>query len=360
MEALLGRFPEKREWSFDKRAKRGSFWRLIKLVRKEQPDLVIMEGTGIAGGLICLLGRWIWNVPYVFSSGDAVGPFVRSISPIVGLFFEIYERLLCRWSAGFIGWTPYLTGRALTFGSPRAMTAAGWPIGETNGLVLSTARSEWRKKWGIPENTIVIGLVGSLVWNAHRQYCYGLDLVSAAVRLAREDLIVVVVGEGDGLDHLRNVAGKHLGTRVRLPGPVALKDVMSCLASFDVGALPQSTDGVGSFRYTTKLSEYAAAKLPVITSRIPVAYDLGIDWMWRLPGSGPWEKTYIDALTGLLEQLNESQFVTRRKAIPEHLESFDREVQVPRVTGFIHDILEELEGKPSGRIASAEPATYSA
>ena len=62
------------------------------------------------------------------------------------------------------------------------------------------------------------------------------------------------------------------------------------MAAFDVGALPQSTDGVGSFRYTTKLSEYAAARLPVITSRIPAAYDLGCEWMWRLPGRGPGRK----------------------------------------------------------------------
>ena len=60
----------------------------------------------------------------------------------------------------------------------------------------------------------------------------------------------------------------------------------------DVASLPQSVDGVGSFRYTTKLSEYLAARLPVVTGEIPLAFDLDDGWMWRLPGDAPWEERY--------------------------------------------------------------------
>ena len=141
---------------------------------------------------------------------------------------------------------------------------------------------------------------------------------------------------------LRSVAGEFLGARIRLPGPVALDEVLPCLAAFDVAALPQSTDGVGAFRYTTKLSEYASARLPVITSRIPVAYDLGFDWMWRLPGRGPWEKTYINALVRLLETLDTPQIEAHRKAIPQQLEAFNCQIQIARVTAFIDELLEEL------------------
>ena len=35
--------------------------------------------------------------------------FGRTIG-VAGPFASIYERLLCRFSAGFIGWTPYLRG----------------------------------------------------------------------------------------------------------------------------------------------------------------------------------------------------------------------------------------------------------
>ena len=56
------------------------------------------------------------------------------------------------------------------------------------------------------------------------------------------------------------------------------------LCAFDVGSLSQSVDPVGSFRYTTKLSEYLAVGLPVITGEAPVAYDLDEGYLWRVPG----------------------------------------------------------------------------
>ena len=60
-------------------------------------------------------------------------------------------------------------------------------------------------------------------------------------------------------------------------------------------------DGVGMFRYTTKIAEYLAVRLPVITNQVPMAYDLGADWMWRLPGGAPWDEIFLDALVKLVE-----------------------------------------------------------
>ena len=122
--------------------------------------------------------------------------------------FEVYERLLCRLSAGFIGWTPYLCGRAMTFGSPRAgVTAAGWPLGVVMHP-LSTPRDQGRcAKLGIPQEDLVVGIVGALEWNAQKQYCYGWDLVECARRVKRQDVKFVIIGGGSGLDRLRTMAG---------------------------------------------------------------------------------------------------------------------------------------------------------
>jgi glycosyltransferase involved in cell wall biosynthesis len=342
MQTLLSDLPNVAEWPFQKTNKRASFREVVRRLRKERPVLVVMEGTGMAGGLACLLGKFCWGISYIVSSGDAVGPFIAAHFPWAGVFAAIYERMLCRFAAGFIGWTPYLAGRALTLGCPRAVTAPGWVIGSDNEGTAAEWRREYRKRWQISEDALVVGLVGSLDWNDHRQYCYGMELVIAATRLRRDDLVVVIVGKGSGHQRLREAAGELLGTTVRFPGAVELHDVVPSMAAFDVASLPQSTDGVGVFRYTTKLSEYVAAKLPVITSRIPAAYDLGIDWVWRLPGRGPWEETYINALARLMEELDASKIAERRKAIPRQLDAFNRDVQITRVTAFIHDILEEL------------------
>ncbi len=340
LQELVSAVPGAVELPFDKRSKVASLRTLWSRVRRLRPDLLVMEGTGIAGGLVCLAARLLLGTRYVVSSGDAVGPFVRAQSPWAGLPFALYERLLCRHAAGFIGWTPYLCGRAMTYGAPRAVTAPGWVLG---GHGTGRLRPQVRAAWGVPAGALVIGLVGSLVWNRRLDWCYGMDLVKAAFRSKREDLAVVIVGDGDGLPRLRELAGEALGRRVFLPGPVLLEEVMDHLRAMDVGSLPQSVDGVGLFRYTTKLPEYAAAGLPVITNRVPVAYDLGTGWMWRLPGQAPWDPVYQQALELLLEGLDEGRIAQKRMAIPEVASIFDREAQVARVGDFLRDLL--LEGR---------------
>jgi Glycosyl transferases group 1 len=318
---------------FERGSKVRSALRLLATLVRRRPQLVVMEGTGLAGGLALILTRLFAGVPYVVSSGDAVGPYVglghRRLAPLAG----IYERLLCRWSAGFIGWSPYLVGRALTFGAPRAMTAAGWappaPPGDREAI---------RRELGIPPEAIVFGLVGSLQWNDAAGYCYGHELARALLAVERPDLRVLIVGDGSGLERLRALAAES-GGRLLLPGRVPPESVPAHLAALDVASLPQSVDGVGSFRYTTKISEYLAAGLPVATGQIPLAYDLDDGWLWRLPGNAPWDPRYLDALATLMRDLDQAELKRRRLAVPRALPLFDPKRQQRQVAEFVTDLL---------------------
>lgn len=339
------------EICFDKTRKRESFFQIIRQARTRHPRLMVMEGTGLAGGVACLLARLCFGVPFVFSSGDAVGPFVGSHRPGVGWIFGLYERLLYRWCAGFIGWTPYLTGRAMTLGASRAMTAPGWVLGhQATPLAMAEARATIRARYGIAEGEIVFGIVGALEWNGSKQYCYGLELVEALKRVDRPEIKVMIVGGGSGYEKLKSLAGAHFGTRVIMPGPVALDAVMSHLAAFDVASLPQSMDPVGMFRYTTKISEYAMARLPVVTSRIPMAYDLDRNWIWRLPGNAPWGETYIAALAEWMAKITPHEIAAARgriELLPADSETFDADLQKQRVTAFITELLADLHATPN-------------
>ncbi len=330
------------DWfAFDRKSKRDSFFALLSRIRRTRPELVVMEGTGIAGGLALMLGRLLAGVPYVVSSGDAVGPFVASLRPMLGPLFGWYERALCRHAAGFIGWTPYLAGRALTYGTPRVMTAAGWAPFWLTAEQAIEARRRVRSELGIPDEAIVIGIVGSLAWNRRVGYCYGHELVRAVPRSGRQDVRGLVVGDGQGRARLEELAGASLGRSLILPGRVPRERVPEYLAAMDLASLPQSVDGVGSFRYTTKLSEYVAAGLPIVTGQIPLAYDLDGGWLWRLPGPSPWSERYVDALASLLAGLNAEDIARRRQAVPTNLAEFDRARQIARVTAFLNDLMEE-------------------
>jgi glycosyltransferase involved in cell wall biosynthesis len=326
------------EFAFDRAHKLRSAWRLTRSVLAERPRLLVMEGTGTAGGLVLLAMRALLGVPYVVSSGDAVGPFLGLHSRALGLLGGVYERLLCRCCAGFVGWTPYLVGRALTYGAPRAMTAAGW----TRSEPADGSRERVRAELGVAEQAIVVGLAGSLHWNERVGYVYGAEIVQAVLRSERADVVACIVGDGDGLQRLRELAGEELGKRILLPGRVPPERVPDFLSAFDAGSLSQSVDPVGSFRYTTKLSEYLAVGLPVITGEVPLAYDLDDGYMWRLPGDAPWSETFIDSLSTLLARLTRDELEAKRAAAQAASAAvFDRRAQQLRMSAFVGDILAE-------------------
>jgi hypothetical protein len=326
---------------FDYQSKIKSGLALVQLALQKRPDIIVMEGTGVAGGLACLYLRIVHQIPYVFSSGDAVAPFIGLNWPLLAPLFSLYERLLYSYCLGFIGWTPYLVGRSLTMGAPRGMTAAGWVHFSRTQQELQQSRAQIRRQLGIPETAIVFGLLGSLVWNQRLQYCYGYELVKAMQNVSREDLYILVVGDGSGLEHLQALAGHQLGKQILLTGNVPLEQVLDYMAAMDIASLPQSVDGVGNFRYTTKVCEYLAAGLPIVINQTPMAYDLVESCSWRLPGQFPWSPSYLNALADLMTQITLQDIQTKQQAIPAYFKEFDCETQIRRTTEFVQDLLFE-------------------
>jgi len=305
-----------------------------------------------------MIARLLFGIPYIFSSGDAVSAFLSARMPLLRPVFALYERLLYRLCSGFIGWTPYLVGRALSSGAPYAMTAPGWAPFSLSTEERRKWRCDVRGEFGIPGDALVIGIVGSLIWNHRVGYCYGYELVEAARLAKRDDLFVLVVGDGDGKAHLEGLAGAAFKERVLLVGSVAQRDTVKYLAAMDLASLPQSMDQVGSFRYTTKISEYLEAGLPVVTGMIPLSYDLDSGWLWRLPGKAPWHRQYIESLAELLARMSWSD-IARKQSVAESVSlDFDRDRQISRVTEFISDLFEVAPQRPASEtgVASEPPA----
>jgi glycosyltransferase involved in cell wall biosynthesis len=293
---------------------------------------------GIAGqrfGIV--VAHALLGIPFVVSTGDAVAPFLRRRNALLGPAAALYERALLRQAAGVVAWTPYLAGRALALGARRAMSAPNWAPARAS----AREGDDVRRELGLAPTDVVFGLAGSLDWNERVGYCYGSELVRAVTRVDRDDVKVVIVGDGSGRSHLERLAGPRLGTSVLLTGRVARERVPGFLRSFDVGSLPQSVDEVGALRYTTKLSEYLAAELPIVTGELPLAYEFGSAWLWRLPGNAPWQEPYIAALAELMERLDREEVARRRASVPS-VRAFERDLQIENVTTFVQDLTRTL------------------
>ncbi len=224
------------------------------------------------------------------------------------------------------------------------MTAPGWapdpiPPGDRAGV-----HAEVRRQLGIPDDALVFGIVGSLGWVRRAGYCYGLELVRAMEKVDRPDVYALIVGDGTGKARLDALAGKVSGARCVLTGRVPREEVPRHLAAMDVASLPQILDGVGLFRYSTKLAEYLAAGLPVVTGRLPMAFDLDNGWLWRLPGEAPWASRSIEALAALMGQVAPAELASKRFAVPPAPPEFDRGRQVARVAAFLRELMADREG----------------
>lgn len=317
----------------DRRHKQRLPLDLLRAIERRRPDVIVVEGTGAAGGVGVMSARLLKKVPYIVSSGDAVEPYLRAFHRRVGLAAKVYEHSLYRLSAGFIGWSPYLVGRALSIGAPRGMTAAHFSLGE----VSPRARETIREKLGIPPEAIVIGVAGRILVDPRQGYCYGVELVRALRRTDRADLRVLIVGDGDGLPTLAQLAGEELGRRVLLAGWVRPAQTLDYLAAMDVGALSQSTDLIGALRYTAKLPSYLAAGVPVLATEVPLAYDLDEDWIWRLPGDSQWDEVHVQALADFMQRISREDVMAKKSRLPDALATFDSLRQQQRVCAFVRE-----------------------
>ena len=308
-------------------------------------DLVYLEGTGVTGGWPCIQAARRRGLRYVVSSGDPVGGFFHTVKgPLWGLLFEGYERLLYRYSSGFIGWTPYLTGAAMKMGAPRAVTVEGAVDTGVFRPYDREKRRRMKRHYGLASDHIVCGVVGSLTWTDRQHYCYGLELVRMMANLKRPDVSVLIVGDGDGLGRLRALVPSDMQDRVVFTGRVPEQEVVNTLNAMDVGFITQTMDRLGRYRLTTKLPEYLAAGLPVAMSPVPGFYDYALDAGWALPERHPASDAFHRELASWIETLSRDEVQKRRPCAPVLArQHFDYSVVRPKFEAFV----EAIAGIPS-------------
>jgi hypothetical protein len=326
-------------YPFDRSKKFSSFLGIVRLAKSIRPSVIIQEGTGFWGGMALLWCRFVHGIPYIFSTGDAVGPFLSARYPIFSFFFNAYEKILCRCSRGVIGWTPYLVGRAITLGASRGVTAEGFAITKGHPICKDKAKRELKEILELPKDSIIFGIVGSLKWSKRFGYCYGMELVRAIKKTSNHNVFVVIAGDGDGLFYLKKEAGDLVNKRIFFIGRIPYSKTIEFIKGLDFATLPQSCDQVGALRYTTKVSEYIEAKTPFFTNQIPMAYDLGIPFLKTLAGNNPWDTTFINELSKVMDNIKDPIFSFVEQEEILNKEIFSLKNQTKKISSFIEDLI---------------------
>lgn len=155
-----------------------------------------------------------------------------------------------------------------------------------------------RRRLGLTDDDVAVGVLGSIVWVERAQTAYGWELVEALPRLPAR-VKAVIVGDGTGLVRLRARAGE-LGVADRLltPGAVPHADVPGILAALDAVVWTQTPDVVGRCRTTMKLPEYLACGSFVIASDVGEARRSVDGNGVRVAYRGGRDPAYVDGVTG--------------------------------------------------------------
>jgi hypothetical protein len=325
----------------DRSASRWESSRQVRdLLRSRRWDLVFMEGTSIVAGLPLIAAARRRGQRFVVSSGDPIGGFFHATrGPLWGSAFSVYERQLYRACAGYVGWTPYLTGLALGLGARRGVTIEGAADLNVFQPLGAEERRALRREYGLDPSHLVCGIVGSLTWVARLQHCYGLELIESFNRTRRDDLALLIVGDGDGRAYLEKAVRKDLRPRVRFTGRIPRNDVARAVNAMDVAFNTQSLDGLGSFRLATKLPEYLACGVPVAMSPIPGYYDYVLDAGWGLPPFHPASVKFADGTGAWLETLSRDEVQSKAAHARQAALRFDYDVLSARLGRFLNDLL---------------------
>ncbi len=255
----------------------GMAFRLAKLIRLEKPDLVHLHsrrGADLWGGVAarmagvpCVLSRRVdnpearWLVALKYRLYDHVITISEGIRDVLLAEGVNPEKVSCVRSA--VDAMPYLQ-----------------PVD----------KSAFRRKFDLPENALVVGMVAQLIQRKGHRY------LLEAVRVLRRDypdLRIVLFGQGPLRDELEQaVAADGLSDIVRFAG--FRKDLPKWLGGLDILAHPADMEGLG-----VSLLQASAAAVPIIASRaggMPEAVLNGVTGMIIAPGDVP-------ALTASLRRL---------------------------------------------------------
>jgi glycosyltransferase involved in cell wall biosynthesis len=312
-----------------------------------------MAYSGVGAGV---LYRLVGGGGLVIDTGDAITELAKSMGrgrvgvALTRCLEEVSLRAADRVVVRGTGHREWLAARGVA--------AEVVPDGVETDRFAPRPESELRERLGL-DGVLSVGLVGSSVWSEKLQTCYGWDLVEAVRLLADVPVKGVLIGDGSGVDVLRERCRRYgIEDRVLFLGRLPYEELPRYLGVLDVCLSTQTDDLVGRVRTTGKLPLYLAAGRYVLASRVgEAARVLGEDML--LAHHRQVDPDYPARLAARLRQLAADRRPLARGLDNVRLarEGFDYDALAPRVARVLEEAASgHVQPRPApGESGAARP-----
>jgi len=242
-----------------------TIWTLYRLMRRYQPDVVHTHTA--KAGFTGRVAAWLAGVPVIVHTFHG-HVFRGYFSPAKTKIFLLLERLTARLSDAVITLTEALKREiADEFHVTRRDRIVVLPLGFDLSPFLSAERKNgaFRREWGIPDNALLIGIVGRMV--PVKNHALFLE-AAAKVRAARPDARFALVGDGELRAEIEARADS-LGLREAVIFTGWQRDLARVYADLDALVISSVNEGT-----PVSVIEALASGCPVITTAVGGLPDL--------------------------------------------------------------------------------------
>lgn len=245
--------------------------RFIYAVLKYPSDIIYCFDIGLPPLAASLVAKIIsfGRRKVVIDTGDLVYLFSkaeRKYGPVHLFIIKIIEDLFIKIAGRIVVRAPY--HKTYLEAVYRKKDVEYLPDGVDLERFKPGSGKDIRKKLGI-DKSFVMGVMGNLFWIDEWKWCYGYYEMDALALLKNLDIKFLVVGDGRGLEKLKEKA-KHLGIegKVIFTGRVLHSEVCKYLNAMDVFVFTQPHHMQTKIRTCAKLPELLAAGSFIISTDI--------------------------------------------------------------------------------------------
>lgn len=342
---LSQRFPA--EWKINLYYRPLIKWKgilsFIKASLRLCPDIIYVMDTAYTGVLAGYISKQILRCKLVIDTGDAAYELAKSTgnySKIQLKMINWVEQIAIKNSDYLIVRGSYHKTLLLAQGIQNVVFI---PDGVDTYALCSTDNTSLRTKLGL-EHSLVVGMIGTMIWSEKHRMCYGWDIIEALALLRELPIKALLVGDGNGRKILEARAKElEISDQVIFTGQLPYEEMLAYLNIMDVCVSTQSNDVVGMVRTTGKLPLYLAYGKYVIATDVGEAKHV-------LPGIGcllPYEGVRDDChpvrLSEHLKLLmaEPNRIKVSKAAFQVAEENFDYTLLAQRVENVCRDLIQE-------------------